>query len=877
VFRRWLALLRLLLLYGLGCFLILHTGLALRQVRERGWGLEQPAPRVDAPSRRIPSPGITIDLIHSEPATQQADLSRLHEAGFDWVRQRFDWATLEPAPGRFDWAASDQLVAAIHQADLIPVALLDGSPAWARTAGDTGVNDNPLAPPADPADFAAFAAAFALRYGVQVQFYQLWDEPNIAPHWGARHIEPVDYARLLKQAAIAIRQADPDAVILLAALAPTVDRGHTAIDEVYFLQRLYAAGAAPYFDAVAVESFGFGWTPSDPRQQNAILNFQRVQLVRRAMIAAGDGATPIWMVRYGWNTRHDSLWGTVSAPDQQDFAGEALTLSAQWPWLATTGWMIDRPAAPVDDPMWGYALTPELQDIFVKWRPVVAEDPIVSRAHSSPLIVWSLAGVGFMGIFWRGRVAVSLLPWGCWRMWWLGLHWSYRVAGWLALGMVYYFTTWPPLILACWLVAAVLIAAEPLVGLVLAVATIPLYFQHKEIHLVDATLTLPPAYGFLLCLLPVVGQRFLRPLKTGFLPKTRFSLVQSISPIDWCAISWLVLSLLSMVNVWHWLAYGRGMAEGVAAPLIFYLAVRVLADQPAAQRQVGLGLLAGGLLVAGLGLADWVQGGGTTVDGVRRLVGPYFSANHAALYLERTLFLVGGLLVVHPTERRPTWFALLGIITIALLLTASRGAWLLGVPAGLLFLFWAWRRRSLPRRFAMSLRVTPPVIAGLACVAGVGAILIIAPWFWERMTNVATINSRGQLWLASFRLWQSELWFGVGPGGFFWRYPAMLSEPSVEPNLLHPHNVWLEVGVTGGVTGFVWLVALLSCILRLGRENSRQHMSTWPAVGLLAGLAAAFAHAQVDAFFALPDLAAWNWVTLGLLAGVRNTELGIRD
>ncbi|MEZ4618182.1 MAG: hypothetical protein R2867_22075 [Caldilineaceae bacterium] len=46
--------------------------------------------------------------------------------------------------------------------------------------------------------------------------------------------------------ATAIRGADPNALILSAALAPTRDRGHTAIDEVYYLQRLYAAGAAPY-------------------------------------------------------------------------------------------------------------------------------------------------------------------------------------------------------------------------------------------------------------------------------------------------------------------------------------------------------------------------------------------------------------------------------------------------------------------------------------------------------------------------------------------------------------------------------------------------------------------------------------------------------
>ena len=46
--------------------------------------------------------------------------------------------------------------------------------------------------------------AFAARYGDQVRFYQIWDEPNVAPHWGNRLIEPVAYAQLLKAASAAM-------------------------------------------------------------------------------------------------------------------------------------------------------------------------------------------------------------------------------------------------------------------------------------------------------------------------------------------------------------------------------------------------------------------------------------------------------------------------------------------------------------------------------------------------------------------------------------------------------------------------------------------------------------------------------------------------
>jgi len=40
----------------------------------------------------------------------------------------------------------------------------------------------------------------------------------------------------------------------------------------------------------------------------------------------------------------------------------------------------------------------------------------------------------------------------------------------------------------------------------------------------------------------------------------------------------------------------------------------------------------------------------------------------------------------------------------------------------------------------------------------------------------------------------------------------------------------------------------------------------WVQIGLLAALCAGLAHAQVDAFAMLPELAAWNFAAMALLA-----------
>ena len=332
----------------------LWAGIEGRAALEGGWGLEYRLPAPATEGAAVPFLGVTVQLEQYSPPERAAALDRLRAAGFGWARQRFDWGEIEPQPGQYDWSRSDAILDAVVAAGLAPVVVLDGSPVWARSPFDAPPHDNPLAPPADPATFARFATAFAQRYGERIRYYQLWDEPNIAPHWGNRLIEPVAYTQLLRAASQAIRRVDADAVIIAAALAPTGDRGHTAIDEIYFLQRMVAAGAAPYFDVVSLEPFGFGHSPRYPWQTIATLDFQRTALLRRALVAAGLGEKPVWIARFGWNTDPNSPWGVVTPDDQATYTVDALTIGRnEWPWLAAMGWAIDRPAAPTHDPSMG--------------------------------------------------------------------------------------------------------------------------------------------------------------------------------------------------------------------------------------------------------------------------------------------------------------------------------------------------------------------------------------------------------------------------------------------------------------------------------------------------------------------------------------------
>ena len=872
-------LIRLACLYAILCYLGVEIALALRELREIDPSSLQPPveDRTGSSSAdQIPFLGVTVALEqYQDPLQLQQALHRLHGAGFGWVRQRIDWSRIEPQPGTFQWAWSDETLSAITAAGLVPVVVLEGSPAWARDGKDRppqgfSANDRPwrFAPPATPETFARFAAAFAVRYQDTVRFYQIWDEPNIAPHWGNQLIDPVGYARLLRAAAIAVRAADPDAVILAAALAPTQDRGHTAIDEGFFLQRLYAAGAAPYFDAVLVQPFGFGTGPEDARSRVDALNFRRAAWVRQVMVAAGDGQTPVWAVRFGWNRHVQDPWKTVSAANQLRFTEEAIRHArANWPWLAAMGWPVDRPDAPPSDAMWGFSLVSAdgrehpLLSLFsaAAQATVDAQSPPRGGWRYARTALLLLAGGIVLG--W-GAITSRRLPLRQWQAAYRSWPQVRKLAVWALLFTVYYLAVWPPLILLCWLTAAFLIAAEPSTGLMIAAAALPFHFQHKELRLVGTVWAVPPAQAALLATLPALAQRAIRATEWRISPalKAIYPIRQTIYAIrntqyaTLLVAAWIVISLLAGRNVWHWTAYIRGMWELVAVPVLLYAGIRLVAAQPRQQRAVLAALFAGGALAAAVGLFDWLTGGGVTVDGLRRLMGVSFSPNQTALYLLRTLLVGVGLLAACPRRQ----LALIGgglLVAAALLLTASRGALLLGLPVGVLVIAVAGPRHQ---RFRQAKRVA----VVLTLVVGLALLLL----YGERLLNIETMRSRLAIWRDAWSLWRQFPLLGVGPGGFYWNYPAFqLSSPTTDPNLLHPHSVWLEYATGWGAVGMVWLGAFLGMIVLVLRRSLHAPRA-WHRIGILAALAAGLAHAQVDAFAALPELAAWNFGALALLA-----------
>jgi len=307
--------------------------------------------------------GVNVSLQQYGDAELDSVLSSLGSSNLLWVRQRFPWVEIEPHRGQYEWEDWDRIVDAAARHGVNLIAVLDTSPAWARSEAD---QSNPLAPPHERSDFGGFASAIAQRYGQQLTYYQVWDEPNIAPHWGHSVIDAADYMGLLREGFLQINAADPGAFVLSAGLAPTIEESSSNLSDLIFLYRLYEAGGADWFDIAAAKPYGFSSHPLAMPSSAEPLSFQRVSQLREVMVRSGDSQTPLWGVEFGWNALPDgwsetpSIWGQVDATDQAEYLQQAYGFAdSNWPWMGPMVWASYEPDLPLDDPRWGFALVDE--------------------------------------------------------------------------------------------------------------------------------------------------------------------------------------------------------------------------------------------------------------------------------------------------------------------------------------------------------------------------------------------------------------------------------------------------------------------------------------------------------------------------------------
>jgi len=265
-----------------------------------------------------------------EPWKIKRTLEMVREMGAPWIVEYFPWAYIEEEPGRYNWVHADQVISHASRQGLTVVARLGFVPAWARPK-----DSSPLyLDEKHFADFGRFAAEFVKRYQGKVRYVVIWNEPNLALEWGYQPPDPLKYTAMLRTVYPMIKEANPGVQVLAGALAPTLapPGSEFGMNDLDFLQRMYDAGAAAFFDLLAIHAYGWHFSPDDPPDP-AVVNFRRTELLRDIMVKNGDGAKPAMITEGGWNDH--PRWTRAVRPGQRiAYTIRAYAIAEQeWPWL----------------------------------------------------------------------------------------------------------------------------------------------------------------------------------------------------------------------------------------------------------------------------------------------------------------------------------------------------------------------------------------------------------------------------------------------------------------------------------------------------------------------------------------------------------------
>ena len=234
----------------------------------------------------------------------------VRDLGLSWVKQQITWRDIEREKGTYYWGELDPIATYLADQGASVMLTVVRSPTWAVPNGKLGDDGTPR----NPQDYGDFMRALAQRYKGKVRAYQLWNEPNLAGEVGGR-IDPGAYVELVKAGYLAVKSVDPQAIVVLGALASTgVNDPQFAMEDTVYLERLYEYQGGiirHYFDVMASHPYGLAnppatlWSegkpgPTDKFYDHDSFYFRRFEAHHAIMRAHGDGDKQLWLTEWGW-------------------------------------------------------------------------------------------------------------------------------------------------------------------------------------------------------------------------------------------------------------------------------------------------------------------------------------------------------------------------------------------------------------------------------------------------------------------------------------------------------------------------------------------------------------------------------------------------
>lgn len=256
----------------------------------------------------------------------------INALGAQAVRFDITWAMVQPKPDVYDWKYFDATVNLARQHGLEVLAVIAYGAEWARANPAVEVTDPSLTPPI-PTEYAWFAYQVVQRYKDRVHAWEIWNEPNNNIYWQPA-ADPIGYTEVLKNAYLAVKYADPSAVVALGGLGYDI-----GLAPAPYLKEIYQAGGGPYFDAAARHPYTMDW-------EGVPVLTRHIEEIRRVMEAYGDGHKMIWITEYSSPaSRKERAWQI-----QAGWLVQSLDVMFAFDYVGAVFWHSLRDESPEDSP-----------------------------------------------------------------------------------------------------------------------------------------------------------------------------------------------------------------------------------------------------------------------------------------------------------------------------------------------------------------------------------------------------------------------------------------------------------------------------------------------------------------------------------------------
>ncbi|WJR81404.1 glycosyl hydrolase [Bradyrhizobium sp. NP1] len=203
----------------------------------------------------------------------------LKQAGVGWLRAFYEWQTIEPKHGYWNFVQPDRLVENARANDLRLIGVFAYLANWA--SADGGTRKFPIK---DIQYWRDYVAAMVGRYHSDIKYWEVWNEFNGS---FAENGSPEIYAELVREASVAAKKIDPTAKVGMSV----------ANFDVGFLDRAIKAGAANHFDFVCVHPYEKLGQLNDNGEPEFL---SMAGTLRQMLVSNGQSAdTPLWITEIG--------------------------------------------------------------------------------------------------------------------------------------------------------------------------------------------------------------------------------------------------------------------------------------------------------------------------------------------------------------------------------------------------------------------------------------------------------------------------------------------------------------------------------------------------------------------------------------------------